>query len=91
LSPALRVVVAPFVPSGWITLFSACGVLSLEADEGQMATLQKAQRLTVAAPERWRERVPVVVDGQTLELRWGATGEERRWALSGAPLDGVGG
>jgi aconitate hydratase len=84
--PALRVVVAPFVPSGWITLFSACGVLSLEADEGQMSTLQKARQLTVTPPERWQERVPVTVDGQTLELRWGATPEERRWAVSGAPL-----
>lgn len=86
LVPALRVVVAPFVPSGWITLFSACGVLSLEADEGQMSTLQKARQLTVTPPERWRERVPVTVDGQTLELRWGATPEERRWAVSGTPL-----
>jgi aconitate hydratase len=84
--PALRVVVAPFVPSGWITLFSACGVMSLEADEGQMSTLQKARHLTVTPPDRWRERVPVTVDGQTLELRWGATPEERRWAVSGTPL-----
>jgi aconitate hydratase len=84
--PELRVVVAPFVPSGWITLFSACGVLSLEADEGQMSTLQKARHLTVMPPERWQDRVPVTVDGQTLELRWGATPEERKWAVSGTPL-----
>ncbi|HTV25159.1 MAG TPA: aconitase family protein [Polyangiaceae bacterium] len=83
--PALRVIVAPFVPSGWITLFSSCGVLSLEADEGQMSTLQRARQLTLTPPERWQERVPVSVDGQTLELRWGATPEERRWAVSGAP------
>jgi len=86
--PALRVVVAPFVPSGWVTLFSACGVLSLEADEGQMSMLQKARQLTVAPPERWHERVPVTADGQALELRWGATPEERRWAVSGGPLEG---
>jgi aconitate hydratase len=83
LLPALRVVVAPFVPSGWITLFSACGVLSLEADEDQLSTLRKARRLIVTPPERWQERVPISVDGQTLELRWGATPEERRWAVSG--------
>jgi aconitate hydratase len=81
--PALRVVVAPFVPSGYVSLFAACGVLSLEADEKQMTTLQKASRLTVTAPEHWQESVPVAVDGQTLELRWRATPEERRWALSG--------
>ena len=84
--PALRVVVAPFVPSGWVTLFSACGVLALEADEGQMSTLQKARHLTVTAPDRWQERVPVTVDGQTLELRWGATAEERKWTVDGTPL-----
>jgi aconitate hydratase len=87
--PALRVVVAPFVPSGWVTLFSACGVLSLEADEGQMSTLQKARRLTVTPPESWRDRVPVTVDGQTLELRWGATPEERKWAVSGDALSSL--
>jgi aconitate hydratase len=91
--PALRVVVAPFVPSGWVTLFSACGVLTLEADEGQMSTLRNAQRLVVTPPERWQERVPVSVDGQMLELRWGATPEERKWAVSGdalslSPLNG---
>jgi aconitate hydratase len=90
--PALKVVVAPFVPSGWVTLFSACGVLSLEADEGQMSTLQKASRLTVTTPDRWRDRVPVSVDGEILELRWSATAEERKWAMSGsAPSDGQGG
>lgn len=83
--PALRVVVAPFIPSGWVTLFSACGVLSLEADAGQMSAVQKARNLTVSPPDRWRERVPVTVDGQALELRWGATPEERRWAVNANP------
>lgn len=84
LAPALRVIVAPFVPSGWITLFSTCGVLSLQADAQQLSTLSKARRLTLAAPERWRERVPVDVDGQTIELRWAATPEERQWTLDGS-------
>lgn len=83
LIPELRVVIAPFVPSGWITLFSACGVLSLEADESQMSALQKARQVTVAPADRWRERVPLRVDGQAIELGWGATPEERKWAVSG--------
>jgi aconitate hydratase len=81
--PSLRVIVAPFVPSGWITLFSTCGVLSLQADERQMSTLQKARLLTVTAPDRWQDCVPVTVDGETLELRWAATPEERQWAVNG--------
>ncbi|HKO91787.1 MAG TPA: aconitase family protein [Polyangiaceae bacterium] len=85
-APELRVIVAPFVPSGWITLFSACGVLSLQADEQQMTTLRKANRLTVTSPERWQEHVPVTVDGETLELRWAATPKERLWAVNGTPL-----
>src|SRR5262249_19146380 len=62
-SPALRVIVAPFVPSGWITLFSACGVLSLQADAGQLPVLQKARSLKVTPPGRWQDFVPVEVDG----------------------------
>ncbi len=88
-APALRVVVAPFVPSGWITLFSACGVLSLQAEEQQLAALRKAQRLVVTPPDHWREHVPVTVDGQTLELRWAATARERQWAISGSSLGGA--
>jgi aconitate hydratase len=84
--PALRVIVAPFVPSGWVTLFSACGVLSLQADAAQMSTLQKARLLTVTRPERWQDRVPVDVDGETLELRWAATPEERKWTVNGSTL-----
>lgn len=89
LAPALRVIVAPFVPSGWVTLFSACGVLSLQADQGQLSTLQKAARLTVLSPERWQEHVPVSVDGETLQLRWAAKPREREWAVSGSPLGGA--
>jgi aconitate hydratase len=86
LAPVLRVVVASFVPSGWVTLFSASGVLSLEADEGQMQVLQKARVLLVSPPERWQECVPVSVDGEPMLLRWAATVEERGWALSGTSL-----
>jgi aconitate hydratase len=89
--PEFRVIVAPFVPSGWITLFSACGVLSLQADERQMSTLQKARLLTVTSPDRWRDCVPVDVDGETLELRWAANPEERQWAVSGTPLSNLNG
>lgn len=85
-APTLRVIVAPFVPSGWITLFSACGMLSLRADEEQMAALRKASRITVTPAERWQECVPVKVDGQTLELRWAAKSEERQWTTSGTSL-----
>jgi hypothetical protein len=67
-------------------LFSACGVLSLQADERQMSTLQKARHLTVTPPDRWQDCVPVNVDGETLELRWGATTEERKWAMNGTTL-----
>ena len=88
-APALRVIVAPFVPSGWVTLFSASGVLSLQADEHQLSTLQKAAHLTVTPPERWQEHVPVTVDGETLELRWAATPKERQWAVSGSALGNV--
>jgi aconitate hydratase len=84
--PALKVVVAPFVPSGWVTLFSTCGILSLHATEGQLSRLQKAKALTVTSPERWQDCVPIDVDGETLELRWSATPEERHWAVHGTSL-----
>lgn len=83
-APELRMVVAPFVPSAWVTLFAASGVLSLQADERQLASLQKAQLVTVTPCDRWLTNVPVDVDGETLELRWAATAVERKWAVTGS-------
>ncbi len=88
--PALKLVVAEFVPSGWITVFSAAGVLSLQADAAQLARLRSARLVTVAPPERWCEHVPVTVDGEQFELRWTARATERQWAMNGGPLTAPG-
>ena len=58
----------------------------MQADQRQLSTLLKAASLTVLAPERWQEHVPVSVDGETLQLRWAAKPRERQWAVSGSPL-----
>jgi aconitate hydratase len=84
--PALRVVIAPCVPSGLITVFSASGVLPLIADEEQLAILRTVESLTVSDPAEWNENVAVYVGGQTLTLRWPAIAVERSWAQTGSGL-----
>lgn len=83
LVPALRAVIAPYLPSGMVTLLSASGVLSLVADEEQLAALRSAISLTVSDPAGWSEHVPVDVGGQTLSLRWPAIAPERSWVRGG--------
>jgi aconitate hydratase len=90
LRPGLELVVAEFIPSGWITVFSAAGVLSLQADESQLGRLRNARQITVAPPERWCEHVPVTIDGEQLELRWAARATERQWAMNGGALTPAG-
>jgi aconitate hydratase len=82
--PALRAVIAPLVPSGLVTLFSASGVLSLVADDEQLRALRAVETITVSDPSEWAEHVPVDVGGQTLALRWPAIAGERSWALNGS-------
>lgn len=83
LAPALRAVIAPFMPSGLVTIFSACGVLPLVASEEQLRALREVQSLTVSDPSQWQEHVPVDAGGQLLPLRWPAISEERGWAQNG--------
>ena len=81
----VRAIVAPFIPSSSVALFSGLGIAALRVDAAGAKGL-KGQR-TIALPEvsKWSEKGPTVVTlgSQKVPLTWLALGSERAWASAG--------
>lgn len=81
----VRAVVAPFIPSSSVALFSGLGIAALRVDAAGAKGL-KGQR-TIALPEasKWSEKGPTVVTlgSQKVPLTWLALGSERAWTNAG--------
>jgi aconitate hydratase len=85
ISSNVRAIVAPFIPSSSVALFSGLGIAALRVDAASAKGL-KGQR-TIALPEasKWSEKGPTVVafGTQKVSLTWLALGSERTWASAG--------
>ncbi len=85
IAPNVRAIVAPFIPSSSVALFSGLGIAALRVDAAGAKGL-KGQR-TIALPEasKWTEKGPTVVTlgTQKVPLTWLALGSERTWASAG--------
>jgi aconitate hydratase len=85
IAPSVRAIVATFIPSSSVALFSGLGIAALKVDAAGAKGL-KGQR-TIALPEaaKWPEKGPAVVTfgGQKVSLTWLAQGSERAWASAG--------
>jgi aconitate hydratase len=88
LAPPMRVLIAPSLPAGVVSLFAGLGVLTLLAGERELQTLNDQMRVVVPKPDGWRtaDSVPVQAGSETLALRWPARGIEREWALRGSAV-----
>ncbi len=87
LAPSVRAVLAPFIPSGAVSLFSGLGIAALRFDAAGAAAkgLKGQKTLALPAPGQWAENEPTVVSlgSQKLPLTWLALGPERVWATAG--------
>ncbi|HVH46403.1 MAG TPA: aconitase family protein [Labilithrix sp.] len=85
LAPNVRAIVAPFIPSSSVALFSGLGIAALRVDPAGAKGL-KGQR-TILLPEltKWSEKGPTVVTfgSQKVPVTWLALGSERTWASAG--------
>ena len=85
IAPNVRAIVAQFIPSSSVALFSGLGIAALRVDAAGAKGL-KGQR-TIALPEasKWSEKGPTVVTlgSQKVPLTWLALGSERAWASAG--------
>jgi aconitate hydratase len=84
LSPSVRAVLAPFIPSGAVALFSGLGIAALKVDAKNAKGLD-GQKITLPPPAQWTEKEPTVITfgAQKVPLTWLALGAERAWASAG--------
>ena len=75
-------VLAPFIPSALVALFSAAGIAAIRVDAIATKGLKGQRTIALPAPSQWPERgaTPVAVGPTKLPLTWLALGAERLWA-----------
>ena len=95
-SPNVRAVVAPFIPSALVTLFSASGIAALQADttsllapasaKGAAGKPAKAMSVELPAPAGWtkKDALVIAVGAAKVKFAWLASVREREWVTRGA-------
>lgn len=86
IAPAVRAVLAPFIPSGLVALLSAAGIVALRLDAAAAKKLEGQKTLALPAPSHWTEGESTTVSagGTKVPVTWLALGPERAWATGGA-------
>jgi len=85
LAQTVRAVVAPFIPSSSVALFSGVGIAALRVDAANAKGLKGVRSLALPEASKWAEKGPTVVTfgTQKVPLTWLALGSERAWASAG--------
>lgn len=88
LAPSVRAVLAPFIPSGAVSLFSGVGIAALRFDAAGAKGLKGLRTIALPAPGSFAENEPTVVAlsgaaSPKVPLTWLALGPERAWASAG--------
>jgi aconitate hydratase len=82
LAPSIGAVLAPYIPSALVALFSAAGIAAIRLDAGAASGLEGQRTITLPAPSEWAEGGPtnVTAGSAKLSLTWLALAPERAWA-----------
>ncbi len=84
LSSSVRAVLAPFIPSAQVSLFSGVGIAALRCDAAAASALSGQKTITLPAPSSASSEPLVVTAGaQKITLHWLAIGPERAWLAAG--------
>jgi aconitate hydratase len=79
---SLRTVVAPFIPSGLVAMFSGAGVLALSADAATLRSLKGQKTIAVPPIGPDMSQIPVTAGKTRFMLSWLAIGIERTWTIN---------
>ncbi len=84
VAESVRAVVAPFIPSGIVAIFSGVGIAALQVEPGAVKGL-RGQKLLLPAPAQWSEggATAVGMGPAKVGLKWLALGAERAWTSAG--------
>jgi len=93
IAPAVRAVLAPFIPSGLVSLLSAAGIVALRLDASAAKKLEGQKTIALPAPSHWAEGESTTVSagGAKVPVTWLALGAERAWATGGGGKSPPGG
>lgn len=85
IAPSVRAVLAPFIPSTAVSLFSGVGIAALRIDASGAKGLKGLRTIALPPPAQWAEKEPTVValGAQKVPVTWLALGAERAWASAG--------
>lgn len=85
LAPNVRAVLAPFIPSGAVGLFSGLGIAAIRLDAAGLKGVKGQRQIQLPPPAQWNEKEPTVVamGSHKVSLTWLALGPERAWASAG--------
>ena len=79
----LRVVIAPFLPSGIASTLAGLGIAAFHVDEAGALALKGQKSIALPAPDRWGEPIVLTLGKGKATLTWTAVGAERAWTLAG--------
>jgi aconitate hydratase len=84
VASSVRAVLAPFIPSGTVAIFSGVGIAAIQVDLAAARGL-RGQKVALPGPAQWSAKEPLSVPLGTSKvgLRWLAVGAERAWATAG--------
>jgi aconitate hydratase len=85
IAGSVRAIVAPFIPSSSVALFSGLGIAALRVDAAAAKGFKGQRTIALPEPAKWPEKGPAVVTlgSQKVSLTWLALGAERVWASAG--------
>lgn len=85
IAPAVGAVLAPYIPSALVALFSAAGIAAMRLDAASAKGLKGQRTIALPAPAQWPERTAatIAVGPAKVPLTWLARGPERAWATGG--------
>jgi aconitate hydratase len=85
VAPSVRAVLAPFIPSGLVAVFSGAGIAAIQVDAAAAKGLRGQKNLVLPAPGQWAEgnATSVPLGAGKVAMTWLALGAERAWTSAG--------
>ncbi len=93
IAPKVRAILATFIPSGLVAVFSGVGIAAIQLDPEAAKGIRAQKTLFLPAPAQWavRDTTPIALGAAKVGMTWLALGAERAWTSAGTarPSNGI--
>jgi aconitate hydratase len=85
MNDTVRVIIAPYIPSGIVPMLAGLGILALVSDVAEIHKLRAEASLALPGPGGWNgeSKISATTAAGPVTLRWVALGSERDWTSTG--------